>query len=85
MAGLGGDKERGIRMVEEAVAFGGENQDDARFTLVLMFNREKRYDEALQQLEILRQRHPRNRLTWFETGVDGAAGRPCGRGRPRAD
>lgn len=69
MAGLGGDKERGIRMVEEAVAFGGENQDDARFTLVLMYNREKRYDEALQQLDILRQRHPRNRLTWFETGA----------------
>jgi tetratricopeptide (TPR) repeat protein len=69
MAGLGGDKDRGIRMVEEAVAFGGENQDDARFTLVLIYNREKRYDEALRQLDVLRERYPRNRLTWFETGA----------------
>jgi tetratricopeptide (TPR) repeat protein len=78
MAGLGGDKARGIRMVEEAVAYGGENQDDARFTLVLMFNREKRYDEALKQLDMLRERHPRNRLMWFETGSTALrAGRPA--------
>jgi len=78
MAGLGGDKARGIRMVEDAVAYGGENQDDARFTLVIMFNREKRYDEALSQLATLRERHPRNRLTWFESGATALrAGRPA--------
>jgi tetratricopeptide (TPR) repeat protein len=69
MAGLSGDKDKGIRMVEEAAAYGGDNQDDARFTLVLIYNREKRFDEALRQLAILRDRHPRNRLTWFETGA----------------
>jgi tetratricopeptide (TPR) repeat protein len=67
MAGFGGGKERGIRMVEEAATFGGENQDDARFALVLLYNRERRYDQALQQLGVLRARYPRNRLLWLET------------------
>ena len=53
MAGFGGDKARGIRMVEEAAAYGGENQEDARFALVLMYNREKRYDQALEQLALI--------------------------------
>jgi tetratricopeptide (TPR) repeat protein len=68
VAGFGGDKARGIRMIEEAVAYGGENQDDARFTLVLLYNRERRYDDALRQLEALRARYPRNRLAWLESG-----------------
>ena len=41
MAGFGGDKERGIRMIEDAAAYGGDNQEDARFALVLLYNREK--------------------------------------------
>ena len=39
-----------------------------RVALVLLYNREKRYDEALQQLERLRAEFPRNRLFWLETG-----------------
>src|SRR5439155_115630 len=31
-------------------------------------NREKRYDDALKQLAILRERYPRNRLVWLEIG-----------------
>jgi tetratricopeptide (TPR) repeat protein len=78
MAGFGGGKERGIRMVEEAATFGGENQDDARFALVLLYNRERRYDQALQQLEVLRTRYPRNRLLWLETASTSLrAGRPA--------
>jgi tetratricopeptide (TPR) repeat protein len=78
IAGFGGDKDRGIRMVEEAAAYGGDNQDDARFTLVLLYNREKRYDDALRQLEVLRGRYPRNRLSWLETGSTALrAGRPA--------
>ena len=38
-------------MIEDAAAYGGDNQEDARFALVLLYNREKRYDEALTQLE----------------------------------
>jgi tetratricopeptide (TPR) repeat protein len=78
MAGFGGGKERGIRMVEEAAAYGGENQDDARFTLVLLYNREKQYDRAIEQLERLRGRYPRNRLIWLEMGSTWLrAGRPA--------
>ena len=81
MAGFGGDKARGIRMVEEAVAYGGDNQEDARFALVLVYNREKRYDQALQQLELLRAKYPQNRLVWLERGVDRAARRASRRCR----
>jgi tetratricopeptide (TPR) repeat protein len=69
MAGFGGGKERGLRLVEEAAAYPGENQTDARFALVLLYNREKRYDDALKQLAILRAQYPRNRLAWLESGA----------------
>ena len=81
MAGFGGDKALGIRMVEEAAAYGGENQEDARFALVLMYNREKQYDQALEQLALLRGRYPRNRLAWLESGVDRPARRASRRCR----
>jgi tetratricopeptide (TPR) repeat protein len=68
MAGFGGGKERGIRMIEEAVEYNGDNQDDARFSLVLLYSRERRYDLALKQLDVLRGKYPRNRLVWLETG-----------------
>ncbi len=68
VVGFGGDKDKGLRLIEEAAAYGGENQEDARFALVLLYNREKRYDEALKQLATLQQRYPRNRLVWLETG-----------------
>src|SRR4029453_1938728 len=68
VVGFGGGRERGIHFVEEAAAYGGDNQEDARFALVLMYNREKRYDDALKQLQTLRDRFPRNRLLWLEMG-----------------
>src|SRR6476661_7959711 len=68
VVGFGGDKERGLRMIEEAAAYGGDNQDDARFALVLLYNREKRYDDALSELAGMRKRYPRNRLAWLEGG-----------------
>jgi tetratricopeptide (TPR) repeat protein len=67
-AGFGGGKEKGIALVQEAADYGGENRVDARVALVLLYNRERRYDEALQQLERLRAEYPRNRLFWLETG-----------------
>lgn len=68
VVGFGGDKAKGLRMIEEAAAYPGDNQEDARFALILLYNREKRYDDALKQLEILRDRYPRNRLVWLEMG-----------------
>jgi len=78
VVGFGGGKERGLRMIEEAAAFGGDNQEDARFALILLYNREKRYDDALRTLTALRERYPRNRLVWLETGATYLrAGRPA--------
>jgi tetratricopeptide (TPR) repeat protein len=68
VAGFSGDGQRGLRLVEEAASYPGDNQEDARFALVLLYNREKRYDDALKQLAVLRERFPRNRLVWLESG-----------------
>ena len=67
-AGFGGGREKGLTLVKEAADYSGDNRVDARVALVLLYNREKRYDEALQQLERLRAEFPRNRLFWLETG-----------------
>jgi tetratricopeptide (TPR) repeat protein len=68
IAGFGGGREKGIRLIEEAAAFGGENRTDARFALMLLYNREQRYDDALKLLALLREQYPRNRLMWLESG-----------------
>ena len=47
---------------------GNDVRADALFALILVYNREKRYDEALQALERLRRLFPRNRLIWLESG-----------------
>jgi len=38
------------------------------FALILVYNREKRYDDAMQVLRELRAMYPRNRLVVLETG-----------------
>jgi tetratricopeptide (TPR) repeat protein len=78
VAGFGGDKNKGLRMIEEAATYPGDNQEDARFALILLYNREKRYDDALKQLATLQQKYPRNRLMWLEMGSTLLrAGRPA--------
>jgi tetratricopeptide (TPR) repeat protein len=68
VVGFGGGREKGMELVEGAASYPGENQSDARFALILLYNREKRFDDALKQLAVLRERYPRNRLVWLETG-----------------
>jgi tetratricopeptide (TPR) repeat protein len=68
VVGFGGGRERGIATLQEAAATQGEARTDALFALVLIFNRERRYDEALQVLQQLRQLYPRNRLVVLEQG-----------------
>jgi len=78
VAGFGGGKERGIAMIEEAARYGGENAADARFALVLIYNREGRYGDALQVLAQLQREFPRNRILWLEAGATALrAGRPA--------
>ena len=68
VAGFGGGRERGIQMLQETAAHGRENRTDAMFALVLVYNREHRYDDALKVLQELRVMHPRNRLVLLEAG-----------------
>jgi tetratricopeptide (TPR) repeat protein len=78
VVGFGGDKDKGVRLVEGAAAYPGENQTDARFALLLIYNRERRYDDAFAQLATLRESYPRNRLLWLETAATCLrAGRPA--------
>lgn len=68
VAGFGGGRERGLRLVEGAAGYPGDNRADAQVALLLLYNREQRYDDALALLGRLRERYPRNRLFWLETG-----------------
>lgn len=69
VAGFGGGKERGIRMIEATAAAHGENRTDAQFALVLLYNRERRYEAAMRVLSDLRREYPRNRLVLLEAGA----------------
>ena len=68
VAGFGGGRDVGIRMIEGAAASPSDSRVDALFALVLMYNRERRYDDALRTLQELRRLHPRNRLVVLEAG-----------------
>jgi tetratricopeptide (TPR) repeat protein len=68
VVGFGGGRDRGIRMIEEAAANQGEARTDAMFALVLVYNREHRYGDALKVLGDLRRMYPRNRLVVLEAG-----------------
>lgn len=78
LAGLGSDRARGIRLVEDAASLRTESQPNALFVLLLVYNREGRYDEALSVIGELQRRFPRNRLLWLEAGGTALrAGRPA--------
>jgi tetratricopeptide (TPR) repeat protein len=68
VAGFGGGKEEGIRLLRRAAASDSEAKTDALFALVLVYNRERRFDEALGELQRLRTLYPRNRLVLLEAG-----------------
>jgi tetratricopeptide (TPR) repeat protein len=68
LAGFGGGRERGLHLVEEAAAYPSDVQTNARFTLIVIYNREQRYADALRVIHELQQLYPRNRLLWLEAG-----------------
>jgi tetratricopeptide (TPR) repeat protein len=67
-AGLESDKAHGIQLIEAAARFPGDNQTDAQLALVLIYNRERQYDDAVRVLRDLQSRYTRNRLLWLEAG-----------------
>jgi tetratricopeptide (TPR) repeat protein len=78
IAGFSGGRERGLRMVEEAASYPSDVQTNARFTLIVIYNRESRFDDALRVVAELQREYPRNRLLWLEAGSTALrAGRPA--------
>lgn len=69
LAGFGGDKSKGLLMIEEAARYPGDGQVDAKFALMLLYNREARYQEALAVIRELMARFPRNRVLRLEAGA----------------
>jgi tetratricopeptide (TPR) repeat protein len=69
LAGFSGGRDVAIRMLEESAAYPSDVQSDARVLLVLVYNKERRYDDALRMLEGLRRDFPGNRLLWLESGA----------------
>jgi len=55
-------KDVGIQQIETAAAKGKSTATDARMLLVVVYNREKRYDQALQLVTELHAQYPRNFL-----------------------
>ena len=68
VAGFGGDREYGVRLVEEAARFKGDTQTDAKVALLLLYNREARFKDALAVADDLIARYPRNRIVVLESG-----------------
>ena len=69
VAGFGGDREYGVRLVEEAARYPSDAQTDAKIALLLLYNREGRFKDALAVTDDLIARYPRNRIFALEAGA----------------
>ncbi len=66
IAGYHGDKQRGIRTIEEVAAKGKENKVDAQIVLCAIYRREGQAARAIPLVSSLIQRYPRAYLLRFE-------------------
>jgi len=80
LIGIHGDKEKGIRTVQEVARSGKLNRIDAEIFLCALYRRENQPKQAIPLVKDLIRRYPRNFLLRLElaqmysTGGDGAAG-----------
>jgi tetratricopeptide (TPR) repeat protein len=65
-AGYRGDKQRGIRTIEDVAARGKENRVDAEIVLCALYRREGQATRAIPLVSQLIERYPRNFLLRFE-------------------
>jgi tetratricopeptide (TPR) repeat protein len=68
LAGFRGGREHGLSLIEDAARYPSDVQANALFTLILLYNREGRYDDALGVIRQLQAHYPRNRLLRLEAG-----------------
>jgi tetratricopeptide (TPR) repeat protein len=68
IAGIHGDKKKGLDMLAEAGRAGGETNVDARVALALFLRREGQFQESLNVVHSLTHDYPRNFLFALEEG-----------------
>ncbi|MGA7970519.1 MAG: hypothetical protein WB983_17945 [Terriglobales bacterium] len=68
LAGLGGDKQKGIQYLYDAYRANGETSVDAAMVLLVFLRRDHRYHDALEIASALAPRFPRNYLLPIEEG-----------------
>jgi tetratricopeptide (TPR) repeat protein len=66
LAGLSGDKDKGLQYLNDAYRANGETSVDAGIVLMVFLRREHRYGEALQIAGVIGPRFPRNYLLPLE-------------------
>jgi tetratricopeptide (TPR) repeat protein len=78
-AGMPGDRDGGIALLETAAAVPADTATDASLLLVIVYNREGRYADAQRHLRQLRERHTGNRLLALNAAATAlAASDPAG-------
>ena len=65
-AGLVGDKQKGLELVESAAQKGDGAKYDAQILLAVMYRRERRYSDAVHAMESLEVAFPRNYILSLE-------------------
>lgn len=66
IAGIHGDKEKGIAMLRDDAERGVVTSVQARTALMLFLRRERKYDEAAAIADSLKNEYPHNFLFWLE-------------------
>lgn len=66
LGGVHGSKKDGLRMLENVAENGNYGKHEARTLLVMLYNREKRMEDALRMLDELSASFPRNSLFKLE-------------------
>ena len=64
--GFRGSKKRGLALLEQVAKEGRWAQDDAKSVLILLYRREKRYEDVLKLARELSAKYPRNYLLRLE-------------------
>ena len=67
MTGFRGSKKRGLALLEQVAKEGRWSQDDAKTLLILLYTREKRFEDVLKLTRELSAKYPRNYLLRLET------------------
>jgi tetratricopeptide (TPR) repeat protein len=67
VSGFRGSKKRGLAMIEQVANEGRWSKDDAKTVLLLLYTREKRFEDILPITRELSAKYPRNYLYRLET------------------